>query len=66
MPTVAQRLINKLQEFETAEADETQELEAWSVAENLGAMLTEQRVAILERAESARMVYARMLDSYGN
>jgi len=66
VPTVAQRLINKLQEFETAEADETQELEAWSVAENLGAMLTEQRVAILERAESARMVYARMLDSYGN
>lgn len=64
VPVLARRLIDKLQEFETAPADETQELEAWSVGENLGVMLTEQRVAILERAEEARMVYARMLDRY--
>ena len=66
VPAIARRLIDKLQEFETAEADETEELEAWSVGENLGVMLTEQRVAILERAEEARTVYARMLDRYGN
>jgi len=64
VPAIARRLIDRLQEFETTEADETQELEAWSVGENLGVMLTEQRIAILERAEEARTVYARMLDRY--
>lgn len=64
VPILARRMIEKLAEFETVEVDTTQELEAWSVGEPLGAMLTEQRVAILERAEEARSVYARMLDRY--
>ncbi len=64
VPTLARRMLDKLAEFETVEVDATQELEAWSVGEPLGVMLTEQRVAILERAEEARSVYARMLDRY--
>ena len=55
-------MINKLSEFDTAVADETQELEAWSVGEPLTIMLAEQRVNILERADDARIIYARMLD----
>jgi len=55
-------MINKLREFDTVTADETQELESWSVGERLTTMLAEQRVKILERADEARAVYARMLD----
>ncbi|MDH5345473.1 MAG: CehA/McbA family metallohydrolase, partial [Gammaproteobacteria bacterium] len=62
VPEIARRMIAKLAEFESVEADATQELEAWSVGEPLGRMLREQRVAILERADKARAVYARMLD----
>jgi hypothetical protein len=62
VPELARRMIEKLIEFDTVDADETLELEAWSVGEPLAAMLTEQRVKILERADQARAVYARMLD----
>ena len=49
-------------EFESVEADSTIELEAWSVGEPLTRMLTEQRVAILERADEARRAYTRLMD----
>ena len=62
VPELARRMINKLAEFDTVVADETLELEAWSVREPLTNMLAEQRVHILERADEARVVYARMLD----
>jgi hypothetical protein len=62
VPELARRMINKLREFDTVAADETQELESWSVGERLTTMLAEQRVKILERADEARVVYARMLD----
>ncbi len=55
-------MIARLGEFATVEADATIELEAWSVAEPLRAMLSDQRAAILERADEARAVYARMID----
>ena len=66
VPVVARRMLEKLDEFETARADVTEELEAWSVGERLDIMLTEQRIHILERAEAARAIYARMLDRYIN
>ena len=62
VPGLARRMMAKLDEFATAEADSTQELEAWSVGEPLERMLMEQRVAILERADEARAVYARLID----
>ena len=62
VPELARRMINKLGEFDTVAADAALELESWSVAEPLSIMLTEQRVKILERADEARAVYARMLD----
>ena len=62
VPELARRMINKLAEFDTVVADETLELEAWSVGEPLTNMLVEQRVHILERADEARVIYARMLD----
>ena len=62
VPELARRMINKLVEFDTVVADETLELESWSVGEPLTNMLAEQRVNILERADEARIVYARMLD----
>lgn len=62
VPALARRMIAKLAEFETVEADATQELEAWSVGEPLTRMLGEQRVEIVERAGEARAVYSRMLD----
>ena len=66
VPVVARRMLERLDEFETARADVTEELEAWSVGERLDIMLTEQRIHILERAEAARAIYARMLDRYIN
>jgi hypothetical protein len=62
VPELARRMINTLIEFDTVAADETLELESWSVGEPLTNMLAEQRVKILERADEARAVYARMLD----
>jgi hypothetical protein len=62
VPALARGMMAKLDEFATAEADSTQELEAWSVGEPLERMLMEQRVAILERADEARAVYARLID----
>lgn len=62
VPELARRMLNKLAEFDTVIADDTLELESWSVGEPLTVMLTEQRMAILERADAARLVYARMLD----
>jgi len=59
---LAARMIAKVSEFETIEADSTLELEAWSVGESLASMLEDQRVDILERADEARAVYMRMLD----
>lgn len=66
VPVIAQRMIDRLTEFETVEADATVELEAWSVGEPLAVMLTGQRAAILERAAEARAIYARLLDRYAN
>ncbi len=66
VPVVARRMLERLDEFETARADVTEELEAWSVGERLDIMLMEQRIQILERAEEARAIYARMLDRYIN
>jgi len=66
VPIVARRMLEKLDEFETVRADVTEELEAWSVGERLDTMLMEQRNQILERAEEARAIYARMLDRYIN
>jgi len=43
VPELARRMINKLREFDTVTADETQELESWSVGERLTTMLAEQR-----------------------
>ncbi len=54
VPELARRMINKLGEFDTVAADETQELESWSVGEPLTAMLAEQRVKILERADAGK------------
>jgi len=62
VPGLARRMIDKLAEFDTVVADETLELESWSVGEPLTNMLSEQRIKILERADDARVVYARMLD----
>ena len=62
VPEIARRMIARLAEFESVEADSTIELEAWSVGEPLTRMLAEQRVAILERADEARRVYTRLLD----
>ncbi|MGY8796332.1 MAG: CehA/McbA family metallohydrolase, partial [Woeseiales bacterium] len=62
VPELARRMIDKLAEFDTVVADETLELESWSVGEPLTNMLAEQRIKILERADDARAVYARMLD----
>ena len=62
VPGLARRMIHKLAEFDTVVADETLELESWSVGEPLTNMLSEQRIKILERADDARAVYARMLD----
>ncbi len=59
---IAARMIASLDEFEFVEADATLELESWSVGASLEAMLTEQRIAILERADEARAIYAHMLD----
>ena len=59
---LARKMMAKLGEFETMEADATQELEAWSVGANLTTMLDDQRLQILDRAADARAVYARMLD----
>jgi hypothetical protein len=61
-PDIARRMIARLAEFESVEADSTIELEAWSVGEPLTRMLTEQRTAILERADEARRVYTRLID----
>ena len=59
-PEIARRMIATSWRNSTPpEADSTQELEAWSVGEPLTRMLTEQRVAILERADEARKVYMR-------
>jgi hypothetical protein len=49
-------------EFDTLEPDLASELEGWSVGEPLTAMIVEQRAAILQRADVARNIYARMLD----
>jgi hypothetical protein len=62
VPELARRMIDKLAEFDTVTADATLELEPWSVGEPLTIMLTEQRAKILERADEANAVYARMLD----
>jgi hypothetical protein len=62
VPELARRMIDKLAEFDTVTADATLELEPWSVGEPLKIMLTEQRAKILERADEAQAVYARMLD----
>ena len=59
---LAKRMITRLGEFESVEANPELELEAWSVGENLRRMLAGQRLAILDRADEARAVYARMLD----
>ena len=64
VPAIARRMIDKLSEFETLQADEKLELEAWSVREPLTEMVAEQRQLILERASEARAIYLRMLDSY--
>lgn len=63
IPATARRMLEKLAEFEYVEADSTQELEAWSVQSPLTNMLAEQRAAILERVDDARLVYMRMLDT---
>ncbi len=62
VPVLARRMIDKLAELDTVVADETLELESWSVGEPLTHMLAEQRIKILERADEARAIYARMLD----
>jgi hypothetical protein len=62
VPGIARRMIARLAEFESVQADSTIELEAWSVGEPLTRMLTEQRVAILERADEARRAYTRLID----
>ena len=55
-------MLGYLDEVVIAQPDVTEELEAWSVGENLETMFGQQRLHILERAEKARSVYARMLD----
>jgi hypothetical protein len=62
VPGIARRMIAKLAEFESLEADSTMELEAWSVDEPLTRMVDQQRAAILERVDDARLVYMRLLD----
>jgi len=62
VPELAKRMMDILSEFDTVEADTTLELESWSVGEPLTAMLAAQRAAIMDRADAARAVYARMLD----
>jgi hypothetical protein len=59
---IASRMIARLGEFDTVEADARLELESWSVAEPLNNMLLAQKVQILERVDEARAVYVRMLD----
>ena len=63
VPGIARRMIEKLAEFDTLEADSTLELEAWSVGEPLTRMVSEQRAAILERVDDARLIYMRMIDT---
>jgi hypothetical protein len=62
VPEIARRMIAKLAEFDSLEADSTLELEAWSVGEPLTRMVAEQHAAIQERVDDARLVYMRMLD----
>lgn len=59
---IATRMIARLGEYETVTADNTLELEAWSVGENLEAMLTKQRLDVLEQVDEARAVYTQLLD----
>jgi hypothetical protein len=59
---IASRMIARLGEFDTVEADARLELESWSVAGPLNNMLLEQKAQILERVDEARAVYVRMLD----
>ena len=59
---LARRMLGYLDDVAVAQPDVTEELEAWSVGENLASMFVQQRLHILERAEKARLVYARMLD----
>jgi hypothetical protein len=59
---IASRMIARLGEFETVEADARLELESWSVGEPLGKMLVGQQVKILERVAEARSVYVQMID----
>jgi len=62
VPALARRMLARLAEFDQLQADETLELEAWSVGAPLRDMLSQQRTAILQRAGEARAIYARMLD----
>ena len=59
---IVKKMLGYIEEFYTAQADATSELEGWSVMESLETMVPEQRAAILERADLARRAYGSMLD----
>ncbi len=62
IPEIAERMLLRLDEFDTLKVNIDDELEPWSVGEPLEAMLTEQRLHILARVDKARKVYAALID----
>jgi len=63
---IAERMLVHLEEFETLQVNVSDELEPWSIAEPLKAMLKKQRKHILERVDKARKVYATLIDRADN
>ena len=59
---IAERMLVRLDEFDTLQVNLDDELESWSVGEPLEVMLTEQRRHILARVDKARKVYSALID----
>jgi hypothetical protein len=59
---IADAMLARLDEFDALRVDAGSELEVWSVAKPLEAMLVKQRRHILQRVDEARKVYASLVD----
>ena len=62
IPEIVERMLERLNEFDTLKVDARDELEVWSVGKPLKAMLEKQRQHILRRVDEARRVYAALTD----
>ena len=61
-PEIVERMLARLDEFESLEVDARDELEPWSVGRPMKAMWQIQRQHILQRVNEARRVYAAIKD----